>query len=132
MKHYHAVVWIDHEQAKVYSMNLAGAADEWTVWPHERHVHLHHKAGPAASAGRAPGDKHYFHGVSEAVADAGEILIVGPGTAKNELRKHMQEHDPKIATKIVGVEPVDHPTDGELINYAKRFFGKTDRMLPQR
>ena len=131
MKHYHAVIWIDHEQAKVFSMNLAGAHDEWTVRPHDRHIHLHHKAGPIASAGKAPADKHYFHSVAEAVADAGEILIVGPGTAKSELRKHMQEHDPKIAVKIVGVEPIDHPTDGELINYAKRFFGRADRMRPQ-
>jgi hypothetical protein len=132
MQHYHAVIWIDHEQAKVFSMNLAGDRSEWTVRPHDRHVHVHHKAGTVSSAGKAKPDQHYFHSVADAVADAGEILIVGPGTAKQELRKHMDQHDPKIAAKVVGVEPIDHPTDGELINYAKQFFRKTDRTLPQR
>ena len=132
MKHYHAVIWIDHREAKVFSMNLTGASDEWTVRPHDKHVHIHHKAGTNSSSGKAPEDKHYFHSVAEAVADAGEILIVGPGTAKQELRKHMSEHDPKIAAKVVGVEPVDHPTDGELVNIAKKFFTKVDRTLPQR
>jgi stalled ribosome rescue protein Dom34 len=129
MKHYHAAIWIDHTQARVFSLN-ADDSNEWTVRPHDHHVHLHHKAGKG-DAGKAPLDAHYFHSVADAVKDAGEIVIFGPGTAKTELMHHMQKHDPKVAAKVVGVETVDHPTDGELMNVAKKFFRKADHMRPQ-
>ena len=63
-----------------------------------------------------------------AVADVNEILIVGPGSAKSELFKHALSHDPAIAKKIVGVETVDHPTDGQILNYAKAYFHKVDQL----
>jgi len=66
--------------------------------------------------------------VISAVKDAHEILIVGPGSAKNELQKHAVAHDPAIAQKIVGVETVDHPTDGQVLNFAKQFFHKVDQL----
>jgi len=127
MPHYHAAVWIDHTQAKVFSLNRE-AANEWGVHPHDRHLHLHHKAG-VGDSGRTPEDKHYFHSVADAVKDAGEILIVGPGTAKSELMRHLKTHDPAVAAKVVGVEPLDHPSNGELVKYARKFFKAADRML---
>ena len=130
MQHYHAAVWIDHAQAKVYAFSR-DAADEWKVRPHDRHVHLHHKAG-LGDSGRAPQDRHYFHSVAEAVKDAGEILIVGPGTAKAELMNHLKSHDPQVAKKVVGVEALDHPSDGELLAFARKFFFRAaDRMRSQ-
>jgi hypothetical protein len=33
---------------------------------------------------------------------------------------------------IVGVETVDHPSDGQLVAYARRYFKAEDRMLPQK
>jgi hypothetical protein len=33
---------------------------------------------------------------------------------------------------IVGVETVDHPSDGQLVAYARRCFKAEDRMLPQK
>ena len=124
----HAAVWIDHEQAKVYALSRE-SADEWKVRPHDRHVHIHHKAG-LGDSGKAAPDQHYFHSVAEAVKDAGEILIVGPGTAKTELMHHLEKHDPQVAKKVVGVTPMDHPTDDELINFARKTFKAADRMRP--
>ena len=128
MTHYHAAVWIDHAEARVFSLTR-DAAKEWTIHPHDRHVHLHHKAGKGDS-GRAPTDKHYFQGVAEAIRDAAEILIVGPGSARHELATYLREHAPDTAKKIVGVEPLDHPTDGELVKFARKFFKAVDRMQP--
>ena len=34
--------------------------------------------------------------------------------------------------KIVGVETVDHPSDAQLVAYARQYFKAEDRMLPQR
>jgi stalled ribosome rescue protein Dom34 len=126
MTHYHAAIWIDHAQAKVYSLNR-DTANEWRLRPHDQHVHLHHKAG-LGDSGRAPQDQHYFHHVADAVKDAGEILITGPGTARTELMHHLQKHDPAVAKKVVGVEALDHPSDGQLLAFARKFFKASDQM----
>jgi stalled ribosome rescue protein Dom34 len=126
MAHYHVAVWLDHREAKIFSFGMTGAS-EWEVKPHDQHVHLHHKAG-LGDSGRAPLDKKYLHAIAEAVKDAGEILIVGPGTAKSELKHHLEAHDPQVAKKVVAVEPMDHPSDGELLRYAKQAFKRIDAM----
>lgn len=129
MKHYHAAIWIDHAEAQIFSLNW-DESEEWTIRPHDRHVHLHHKAN-SIGAGKAPEDQHYFHSVVEAVKDAGEILVTGPGTAKLELLRHLHKHDPEVEKKVVGVESLDHPTDGQIVKFARQFFKSSDRMLPQ-
>ena len=121
-------IWIDHTEARIYAIHRESTS-EWKLHPHDRHVHLHHKAG-LGDSGRAPQDQHYFHSVADAVKDAGEILIAGPGTAKTELMHHLQKHDPQVAKKVVAVEPLDHPSDGELLNVARKFFKAADRMQP--
>ena len=128
MTHYHAAIWIDHREAKVYSLNR-DTSNEWRLRPHDRHVHLHHKAGLGDSGHAAP-DKHYFHSVADAVKGAGEILITGPGTARTELMHHLQTHDPAVAKKVVGVEALDHPSDGQLVAFARKFFKAADQFLP--
>jgi hypothetical protein len=47
------------------------------------------------------------------------------------LVKHIQQRDPKMTPTIVGVETVDHPSDGQLVAYARKYFKAEDRMLPQ-
>jgi stalled ribosome rescue protein Dom34 len=92
------------------------------------HTHLHHKGGEVGS-GRLQLDEKYLHSVINAVNETKEILVIGPGSAKLELIKHAHHHDPKIAANIVGVETVDHPSDKEILAYARKFFYKADQML---
>jgi hypothetical protein len=129
MSHYHFVVWIDHREAHVIQFN-PDDAEASVIHPKSKHEHLHHKHGVIGS-GKAPEDHVYYQGVAAAIKDAGEILIVGPSTAKLEFFKHLQAHDPAIAARVVSVESVDHPTDGELLKYARRHFAADDRMRSQ-
>ena len=129
MKQYHAAIWIDHEQARVYTLSRESES-EWTIRPHDRHAHLHHKSGKG-DAGRPSPDQHFFQDVAEAVRDADAILITGPGTARHELHNHFRDHAPGVAKKVVGVAALDHPSDGELVNFARKFFKTADRMRPQ-
>ena len=46
-------------------------------------------------------------------------------------KKDPQHRAPTLSAKIVGVETVDHPTDGELVAHARRFF-KADSQMPPR
>lgn len=118
--HFHAVVWIDHSQARIFHLGLSGS-DEVTLHPQLATRHLHHKANVVGSGHAAP-NKAFYTEVSKALADAGEILIIGPAGAKTELASHIREHAPAIANRIAAVEAADHPSDAEIVAYAKRHF----------
>ena len=127
--YYHASIWIDHHQAKVFHFNAAQAERVVVPSTHPT-VHLHHKAN-AGDSGHAPVDHDYLKRVTQEVASAGAILITGPGSAKTELMTYLTQSHPALAAKVSAVEPVDHPTDGELLAHARKFFKADDRMHSQ-
>ncbi len=129
--HFHAVVWIDHHEAKVFHFN-ATQADEHVIHPHDPTVRIHRRASENAGSGHAPEDQKFLHQVAEAISKAKAVLITGPANAKLELVKHIERHDPKLSSIIAGVEALDHPTDGELVAHARKFFRAADRMTPQK
>jgi stalled ribosome rescue protein Dom34 len=118
--HFHAIVWIDHQQAKVFHVGLSGA-DQVDLHPHLQTRHIHHKANSIGS-GHVHEDKELMQGVADAVSDAGEILIIGPAGTKTELAKYLREHKREIGERIVGVEAADHPSDREIVACAKKHF----------
>jgi hypothetical protein len=131
---YHALVWIDHQQARVFrfATTRVGPGDLQSaivLSPHP-HEHLHHKAN-SSDSGHASIDKAFLHDVVKKLSDAGTILITGPASAKQELTAYLREQQPQTAARIAGVEPLDHPSDGQLIAFARRFFNAADRMQSQ-
>jgi len=126
--HYHAVIWIDHHEARVFHFNTTDV-ERLVLHPDHPTRHIHHKANSIGS-GHASADHDYLHAVAGSVAVAGAILITGPANAKTELVEHIRQHDPQLAEHIVGVETVDHPSDAQLDAYAKRYLMATDRMRP--
>jgi stalled ribosome rescue protein Dom34 len=118
--HFHAIVWIDHSQAKIFHIGLSGG-DEIILHPHLPTRHLHHKANSIGS-GHVGLDKEFFAQVMNAVSDAGEILIIGPAGAKTELAKYLRDGHPAVAGRIVAVEAADHPSDPEIVAYARQYF----------
>lgn len=126
MSHYHAIAWIDHAEAHVMHIS-PDDVESSIIRPSQPHVHLHNKRG-AVGAGRAPEDQHFYHEVVEALQGAKEILIVGPANAKLMLIKHIHNHDQSMADKVIGVETVDHPSDAQLVAYARKYFDAADNM----
>ena len=118
--HFHAVVWIDHSQARVFHLGLSGL-NEVVLHPHMLTRHIHHKANSIGS-GHVHESNAFLKQVLDAVTDAGEILILGPSGAKVELAKYIREHNPQVGGRIVAVEAADHPSDPEIAAYAKRYF----------
>ncbi|HEY1726381.1 MAG TPA: hypothetical protein VGF89_13220 [Steroidobacteraceae bacterium] len=126
-QHYHAVVWIDHHEARVFHFNT-DAVDHEVVHPTHR---VHHK-GKSIGGGHPAADHEFLQAVVGAIGSAGAVLIGGPANAKHELYKHIQGHAPQLLPHITAVETLDHPTDRELVAHARRFFRAADRMAPQR
>lgn len=118
--HRNTVVWIDHHEARIFHVDRDGFDASKLEAPHG-HVHRHPKG--AAEAHDHPDDlRRFFHEVAGALADAERILVVGPSTAKLQLIRYAHTDDPKLQARIVGVETVDHPTDGQLVAYARKYF----------
>jgi stalled ribosome rescue protein Dom34 len=128
--HYHAVVWIDHHEARVFHFNPTDV-ERLVLHPDHPTRHIHHKANSIGS-GHAAEDQAFLHAVAQSIADAGSVLIAGPANAKNELVKHINHHDPQMMNAIAGVETVDHPSDAELVAHAKHYLKAVDRMEPQK
>ena len=125
MAHFHAVVWIDHARARIFHFNVE-EADRTVIKPDHWVRNISH--GAKRTGLRIEDDKKYFEAVTRAISDAGAILIVGPGEEKNELAKFIAEKHPQIKTRIEGVEKADHPSDGELLDFARRYVKAADRM----
>jgi stalled ribosome rescue protein Dom34 len=127
MSHFHAVVWLDHSEAHV--MHIApDDVEKSVIHPSKPHQRLHAKGGIVGS-GKPAEDKQYYHAVAEALKGAQEILVVGPAQAKLQLIKHLHAHDKSVADKVIGVESIDHPSDGQLVAYARKYFAVKDKML---
>jgi hypothetical protein len=127
--HFHAVVWIDHRATHV----LGFGQDE----PSRNTIksgapeHIHHKAGSIGS-GHVHDAPAYFDAIAAHLSGFHEILIVGPAEARTEFQAYLARYKPDIAKRVLAVEPMDHASEGEIIDHARHFFARADRMTPQR
>jgi stalled ribosome rescue protein Dom34 len=120
-------VWIDHKEARLFAIQ-PGKVDETTVTAPLKNIHHKHPKGEGGTQAHPHDAKRFFHDVELALEGAEQILVVGPSTAKLELVRYLREHNHLLEAKIVGVETVDHPTDGQLIAHAKTYFRMPDRV----
>jgi stalled ribosome rescue protein Dom34 len=128
--HYHAVVWMDHREARVFHFSPTDV-EKLVLHPDNPAKQVHHKANSIGS-GHATEDHNYLQAVADAVVDAGAVLITGPAQAKTELVTYIRQHDPQLAGRIAGVETVDHPSDAALVAHARKYFHAADRMTAQK
>jgi len=127
--HFHSVVSIDHAQAVIFEFS-ADDVSEHRIKATDRQGNIHHKAGSVGS-GHAHDSKSYLTAVVSALKPWHEILIVGHGTAKDELASFIRDHAPLLAPHILGVQAVDQPTKGEILAVARKFFEGKDLTTPQ-
>ena len=130
MSHIHAIVWLDHLEATVIGFSL-GRSEVVEIHSQSPHRQIHRKSGIPGS-GHAADDLDFFADVVAALRDMREVLITGPGTAKVAFEKYVQDRHPDVAQRIVGVETLDHPSDGELVAYARKYFKRVDQLGPRR
>jgi stalled ribosome rescue protein Dom34 len=119
----HVAVWIDHKEAKIFHIVTEGFDVTQVKAPH------HHLTRKAEEQGTHAGSERYFHEVATALKDAEEILLVGPSSAKLDFFRYVHKHDHALEPKILGIETLDHPTDGQLVAYVRHYFYGKDQML---
>ena len=117
MSTFHAVVWLDHQEAHVLMF------DREHVQAQRIKSRSHHKhQGKAGDAGA------FFGEIAQALKGTHEVLLTGPGQARQELRDWCAEHAPQAAKVIVDCVPSDHPSDAQLVALARQYFRKFDAM----
>ena len=117
MSTFHAVVWMDHNEAHVLMF------DREHVESQRIKSRSHHK-----HQGKS-GDAVAFYGdVAKALAGTHEVLLTGPGSARNEFRDWCKAPAKPTAGVIVDSIVTDHPTDNQLVALAKQYFKKFDAM----
>src|SRR6266487_1154029 len=128
--HFHAVIWIDHHEARVFHFSPTDV-ERLVLHPDHPTKHIHHKANSIGS-GHASEDHAFLQAVAQAIADAGAVRVTGPANANTELVKHISQHDPGWMNSNSRVETVDHPSDGQLVAHARRYSRAEDRLPPQK
>ncbi len=103
-------LWIDHDEAKILDLE-PGEEIAATTRPQAHVLYDRHD-----------GSERFYRAIALALADAGEILVVGPSSAKLDFVRYVHAHDRVMQTKIVGVETLDHPTDHRLVEYVRHYF----------
>ena len=128
MRHRHTVVWLDHYNAIVMHVHPEGAESVLISSDREpEDRQLHRKSG-------APGDGHrrddvdFYATIAHRLRDSEVILVTGPGLAKSSFVDFLRRRHAEVERRIVAVETLDHPTEGELKNYAQKYFMRLQRL----
>ncbi|MEO5807836.1 translational machinery protein [Devosia sp.] len=123
---HHFCVWIDHYEAKVFGITTHDADKQAIVDGGPKH-HIHRKADHVG-IGTEPMSPDFLNDVAEALGPAKAVMIVGPGRARTELAGYLNDRFPAIAKRIWAIEPMDHPSDAELVAVARKYFHAAARM----
>lgn len=120
----HLAIWLDHNEARVVTLHEDDARfEEAVVHAHGHKLHEKHGDGHRA---KLPVD--FFHQVIASMNAASHVVVLGPGSAKDEFVGHVEQHHPQLRAKILGVLTSDHPTDRQIAAEARQFFVKNDHM----
>lgn len=116
----HAAIWIDQREARIFHID-GDRIDAATVSA-PRMIHHKHPKGPEGAKEHPDDAKRFFRDVRRAIDDTEDVLLVGPSKAKLDFFRYVHKHDRDLESRILGIETVDHPTDGQLIAHARKYF----------
>ncbi len=102
----HAIVWLDHHDAKV--IPIGGEARAAQQIHDEKHDMRQHN-----SAIRTHHD--FFGAVCDAPVKFDQVVVTSSGRSQSDFRHCVTRHRGALLPILVGWETVNHPTDGELV-----------------
>jgi stalled ribosome rescue protein Dom34 len=125
MPNYHAAVWLNHAEAHILHFTSEDVQNKLASGkPYER---LQQKRA-APDRPRLAEDQAYYGKIVESLTDAEEILVTGPASATGAFVKYLNEKARELRAKVIAIENVDQPSDGELLEYARKHFRAGDSM----
>jgi stalled ribosome rescue protein Dom34 len=125
MSHYHAIVWIDHQKASTWQLT---ETEQQRIVVHAPHRHGHGDDGKHTKAHHEVADYPFFDEVAKSLAGSHEILVIGPAQTKHDFVSYLGKKHAALASLVVAVEIADHPSDKQIVAYARLHFPALDRM----
>jgi stalled ribosome rescue protein Dom34 len=116
-----AVVWIDHHNAKVLQFD----AERVAVQKVQAHSHDTGHHGSAVHT-----ELEFFTEVCDELGGIQQVVVTGSQTALSDFRHHLTHRHPALATHIVGWETVNHPSEAQLVAFARQYFFDHERLAP--
>jgi glycerol dehydrogenase-like iron-containing ADH family enzyme len=126
------MVVVDHHGAKIYHIQPgSGDPSPHAIAPYDPHHFLHHlthKDQLREEGQRAPEDPGFYSGISDVLAAAGRIFVVGHGKGKSNAAWHLLEylrmHHRETYQRVVHGVDVDLSavTTAQLLELARQAF----------
>jgi stalled ribosome rescue protein Dom34 len=120
-------LWIDDKKAVIFSLADEGTGIKRITSESNKSVRF--SGGVQKEAVVDDGDKRsnshlnsYYDEVLSYIRDAESILIFGPGEAKHEIKKRLQNVE--LHGHIVGIETVEKMTDNQIVTKIRQRFLK--------
>ncbi len=120
-------LWIDHRKAVIAF--ASGDGEEIKRIESDMEKHVRFSGGAADLTEEDMRDRRftnqlnkYYDAVIACIRDADSILIFGPGEAKGELQKRLEELS--LGGHIVGIETADKMTDRQVAAKVRQHFLK--------
>ena len=117
MSTFHAVIWMDHCEAHVLMF------DREHMQAQRIKSRSHHK-----HQGKDDDNSTFFAAIAVALTGTHEVLLAGPGLARNQFREWCSHHQTAVAAMIVDSVATDHPSDAQLVALARQYFKKFDSL----
>lgn len=119
MKFATAVIRLDHKHAQIIGFD-ADHSEVRSLAAHAHNTRQHHSDVRT---------EHEFFAVAcDALSSATEVLVAGPHTGVSAFHHYVDKHRPALGPRIVGWEIVDHPSEGQLLAFARQYFATRGRM----
>jgi len=128
--HTYIGIWIDHAKATVVRSNKVAEMDftdfHSQVEPSHKGTREAGEHSTIVNQNRDENSRHnemkaFCREIIKTLGDADEIVILGPGTAKNEFKNVLEENKALFA-KMKGLETAHPLTEAELEDFMKSYF----------
>lgn len=111
------VVWMDSKEGKIFELSPEGKSVKHVRTHGAKHHHESHQQNLDG----------FYKELAESIKNAKEVVVIGPSDAKLHFKAYLGKHFTNtIAKKVVAFETVDHPTDNQILEHARKFFKAYD------
>ena len=117
MSTFHAVVWMDHSEAHVVMFDREHTEAQ-RIKSRSHHKHQ----------GKTEDLSLFFADIAQALSNTHEVLLAGPGLARNQFRNWSPKHNAAVAGAAVDSVAAHHPSAPQLVAMARQYFKKFDNM----
>lgn len=103
----HAAVWLNADEARIFRFGESGVEK----------LQINAAEGPS----RTRDNRRYFETILAELTEVERWMIAGPSGVREDFEKYVRVgHAEELARRLVAVEAMEQPQEGELLRHAKR------------